>query len=69
MTTTYLGSISGDPQQSIVNFLGPVLPRRAEKPSNGILEVPVTNYKREKYMSCITTFKCYQTITKHSKIA
>ena len=42
----YLGNMVGSPQQSIVNFLGPVLPRRAENPSNGILEVPVTNYKK-----------------------
>lgn len=33
----------GSPQQSTVNLLGPVLPLKAENPSKGILEVPVTN--------------------------
>lgn len=40
---TCLGRLSELPHFSIVNFLGPLLPRSALKPSNGILEVPVTN--------------------------
>jgi len=39
----YLGKLLHFPHFSIQNFLGPVDPRRAEKPSYGILDVPVTN--------------------------
>ena len=39
----YLGNDSGSPTLSMVNSLGPLLPLRALKPSNGMLEVPVTN--------------------------
>lgn len=45
---THLGSFEKSPHLSIQNFLGPVLPRRAAKPSYGMLEVPVTNCKRAK---------------------
>jgi len=30
----------------MVNSFGPLLPLRALKPSNGILDVPVTNYTK-----------------------
>ena len=50
----HLGRLSGVPHFSIVNFLGPLLPLRAEKPSNGILDVPVTNYKN---LSALITVK------------
>lgn len=38
-----LGRLFGFPHFSIQNFLGPIEPLNAENPSNGILEVPVTN--------------------------
>lgn len=39
----HLGNESGSPTLSIVNNFGPLLPLRALNPSNGILDVPVTN--------------------------
>ena len=39
----YLGNDSGSPTLSMVNSFGPLLPFRALNPSNGILDVPVTN--------------------------
>lgn len=39
----HLGKFDGFPHFSIQNFLGPLLPRNAEKPSYGMLDVPVTN--------------------------
>lgn len=38
-----LGKSSGFPHFSIVNRFNPLLPRSAANPSQGILEVPVTN--------------------------
>ena len=44
---TYLGRLLMSLKKSMVNLLGPLLPRSALKPSNGTLEVPVTNCTRE----------------------
>ena len=40
-------------KKSIVNFLGPVLPLKALKPSKGTLEVPVTNWKKYDKMKTV----------------
>lgn len=40
-----LGKLVGLPHFSMQNFLGPLLPLNASKPSYGMLEVPVTNCK------------------------
>lgn len=39
-----LGRLFGFPHFSMQNFRGPIEPLKAEKPSNGMLEVPVTNW-------------------------
>lgn len=39
----HLGNDSGSPTLSMVKSFGPLLPFRALNPSNGILDVPVTN--------------------------
>ena len=45
MFVGYLGRLTVFPHFSIQNFLGPLEPLRAEKPSYGIDDVPVTNCK------------------------
>ena len=42
----YLGRLVVRPHFSIQNFRGPLLPLKAENPSYGILDVPVTNWKK-----------------------
>ena len=51
---THLGNIASVPQQSTVNFFGPVLPRSAPKPSYGTLDVPVTNYSKRKRKASVS---------------
>ena len=49
----YLGRLLISLKKSMVNFLGPVLPLKALKPSKGTLEVPVTNWKKTKSKSSV----------------
>lgn len=47
MYILYLGRLLTSLKKSIVNLFGPLLPLRALNPSNGTLDVPVTNYMAE----------------------
>lgn len=48
-----LGRLFGLPHFSIQNFLGPIDPLNAENPSNGILDVPVTNCNNRRRCSLV----------------
>lgn len=47
------GRLFGFPHFSMQNFLGPTEPRRAAKPSYGMLDVPVTNWTKRSRCSLL----------------